>query len=248
MRRWLSGIAGLAVLVVPTVASAADPSVGLDFYSAYVWRGLTLQDTPVLQPWVDLSGIPLGKGASLGLNVWANLPSHDVREDGQLRCEGGAFSEFDATLTLSLPKGFKAGFIEYTLPTTLAGNEADTGEIFAGWTGSFGVNVSANAYYDVQAADGFYGSIGVAREFALLPKLTTTLEAQAGAASKSFAAYCGGTKAGLFNYSLTGKLSFAPSEKIALGITLGYAGSLDRDVLPEQPVSFYGGLTASISF
>ncbi len=245
MRRWLGAMAGLAVLLAPTVSGAADPSVGIDFYSAYVWRGITVQDTPVLQPWVDLSGIPLGKGASLGINLWGNFPVRDVRNEGVLTVDGGKFSEFDGTITVSLPKGFKAGFVEYTLTD----NVADTGELFAGWTGSFGVDVSVNAYYDVQQVDGFYGSIAVAREFALMPKLTTNIEALAGYASENFSVNSTlGTKAGLCNYGLTGKLSYAPTEKLGVGLTLGYVGHFDEHVLPEQPVSFYGGITASLAF
>ncbi len=235
-------------MLAAPAASAADLRIAVDGYSAYVWRGMTLQDAPVLQPWLDLSGVPLGKGVSLGVNLWTNFPVSDAFYEGQLAVEGGAFSELATTVTLSLPKGFDVGFAEYTMLRTLAGRPADTGEAFVGWTGSFGVDVWAYGYYDVQAVDGFYLELGVAREFAIRPWLTTSLQVEAGAASRNFALACWGTRGGPFDYGVLGELSFAPSERIALGIRLGYVGSLDHDVLPEQPVSFYGGLTASIGF
>ncbi len=209
---------------------------------------MTLQDAPVLQPSLDIGGVPLAKGVELGVNLWTNFPVSDAFYEGQLAVEGGAFSELATTVTLSLPKGFDVGFAEYTMLRTLAGRPADTGEAFVGWSGSLGVDVWVYGYYDVQMVDGLYVEVGVAREIAIRPRLTTTLQAQAGVASRNFALACWGTKAGPFDYGVLGELSYAPSEKVSLGLRLGYVGSLDHAVLPEQPVSFYGGLTASLGF
>lgn len=250
MRGWLSGLAGLGLLTLPATVRAADPSVGVDFYTAYVWRGITIQDTPVLQPWVDISGISFGKDVSLGVNVWGNFPLSDWKKDGQLRADGGEFSEFDATLTLSLPKGFKAGYTEFTFPTTAAIQYLGFREVFTGWTGSFGVDVSANVYYGVHEITSIYGSVSVGRAFALSPKLKLTVEGQAGACGKEFAQIYGGAdrKAGFSNYGFMAKLAFTPTEKITLGVNLGHVGSLDKSVLPAQPIKFLGGVTALVAF
>ncbi len=260
MRRWSSGIALLAVLAIPGVSHAADASAGVDVFSAYLWRGTTFQDTPVVQPWVDISGIPLGRNVSLGINVWSNLPLRDVKEDGALKVDGLEFSEFDPTLTLTLPKGFRVGYVEYTFPTTrsvhalLAEDRIEetfaTRELFAGWSGTVvaNANVNIDVSYDVDEVDGLYGSIGLGRSFTLRPKLVAAIEGLAGFASRNFSVAYGAGKAGLFDYNLEGKLRFTPRETIAVGLTLGYAGSFDEDVLPEQPVKVYGGVTASLSF
>ena len=248
MRGWLGGATGAALLATAPFAAAADPGAGADFLSAYVWRGITMQQAPVLQPWVDLSGIPLGRVGSLGLNVWTNLPLRDVSSDGQLMADGGALSEFATTATFSLPKGLEAGFAEYTMRRTRAGDPVDTGEVFVGWTGSFGVELRAHAYFDVQSVDGFYGTVVVARTLRVGTRLKMTLEAGAGVASRNFAVACGGTRGGPFDYSLSALLDLAVSEKVTLGIRLARAGTLDRQVLPTQSVSLSGGLVASVWF
>jgi hypothetical protein len=53
----------IAVMVVALMASvaaqAADVSAYVDFASAYVFRGVTLNNGLVMQPGVEVSGLPI---------------------------------------------------------------------------------------------------------------------------------------------------------------------------------------------
>ncbi len=54
-------------------ARAADVSATADFASAYVFRGVTLNDGLVFQPGVSISGFPIPEQyGSVTLGTWAN--------------------------------------------------------------------------------------------------------------------------------------------------------------------------------
>jgi hypothetical protein len=42
--------------------------------------------------------------------------------------------------------------------------------------------------------------------------------------------------------------SYAATEALSIGATLGYVDSLDEDVLPDQDVDFYGGINLAYAF
>lgn len=90
----------------PTLAE-----VRVDFLSAYVWRGITLNDGFVVQPALDLLH-PLG----LGFNVWGNVDIGDY--DG--RYEKEEISEVDLAVRYELPlKGplsLAVAYAEYLYP------------------------------------------------------------------------------------------------------------------------------------
>ncbi len=70
-------LGALVVAGMGAPAGAADVSAGADLYSAYIWRGITLGGSPVLQPWVDVSGIKVAEQVSFGFNVWSNVALSD---------------------------------------------------------------------------------------------------------------------------------------------------------------------------
>jgi hypothetical protein len=218
-------------------------SAGSDFLSAYVWRGITINKSPVAQPWLDVGGIKLGKDVSLGANVWSNLDIGDA--DGAFK--SGEISEIDLTLALTLPKGFKVGYIEYTFPATSAGGGVPgTREVFGSWSKAAIVTPTISLYYDVDEVKDFYGSVSLSKGFALSPKASASLEASAGVAGGDFARAYGGSEGGLFNFNLSGRASYKASDKLTLGGVLGYAGSLDKSHLPKQDANVYGGVNLSI--
>lgn len=236
-KTWLA--AGVALGTIGTArAGAADASAGVDLNSAYIWRGITFNGTPVAQPWLDVSGIKLGEGVSLGANVWTNVDLGDW--DGKLK--SGEVSEVDLTLTLTLPKGFKAGYIEYTFPAGIGGSR----ELFAGWSGTKVVTLSANAFYDLDEGEDYFGTLGVGKAFTLSPKASLSLDAQAGFAGEDFAKTYGGSEGGLYHYNLAAKLSYKATDKLTLGASLGYTGAFDEAKLPEQDASVYGGVSLSL--
>ncbi len=224
---------------------AADASGGADLNSAYVWRGITFNDGPVVQPWLDVSGIKLTRGISLGINVWTNV---DIADYNGLR-KSGEIWEADFTFTLTLPKGFKAGYIDYTFPTGLVDHlTLGTRELFAGWTGTRSLTLTANAYYDVDEGEDYFATVALGKSLTLSPRASVNLDAQVGLAGPDFSRVYGGTKGGLYHYAFTSKLSYKAGEKATLTATLGYTAGFDRQVLSEQDTSFFGGLGVSLGF
>jgi hypothetical protein len=234
-----------ALTLVAAQGMAADASGGADLCSAYVWRGLTFNDGPVVQPWLDVSGIKIARGVSLGVNVWTSV---DLDDYNGLRKSGEVW-EADFTFTLTLPKGFKAGYIEYTFPTGLAEQlTMGSRELFAGWSGTKGLTLTANAYYDVDEAEDFFATVALGRSAKMSEKASLNLEAQVGLAGEKFARVYGGTDGGLYHYAITSKLSYKASEKATLAATAGYTGNFNEKVLPKQDASFYAGLGVSVGF
>ncbi len=110
---------GIIIAGIADMASAADAGVTLDFASAYLFRGVTLNDGPVVQP-----GVEVAVTEGLALGVWGNVDLGDYGDSLQR----GQFSELDiyASYSVTLPdekSGVKAGYTEYTYPG--GGSEAD---------------------------------------------------------------------------------------------------------------------------
>lgn len=221
-------------------AEAATIASGVDINSAYAWRGIAFNNGPVLQPWLDVGGITVAKDVSLGANVWTNVDLDDY--DGALK--GGEISEADFTLTLTLPKGFKAGYVEYTFPAGASGSR----ELFAGWSWSKSVSLALNAYYDVDENEDFFATVAVGKGVKLGEKVSLNLDALAGFAGKKFAETYGGTNGGLYNYAISGNISYAAGERAIVSATVGYAGGFDENTLPEQDVRLHAGIGMTLTF
>jgi hypothetical protein len=239
MRRFRAApAAALVLLCVP--AFGADATLSTDFNSAYIWRGQTTTRGLVFQPALDVSGLSLGK-VPLTFNVWGNVNLEDW--DGQV--PKNQFSEIDLTVTAELPKGFSLSYVEYAYPT----GDPSTREFFAGWSHEFSLATpSVTLYYDVAEIDSGFLLVGLERELALGEKAAVVLKGEVGYAGEGFATYFGGEKGGFYQYNLSGGLSFKLGEKGSIVGTVGYTDSLDRAVLPEQDVDFYGGVSLSYSF
>jgi hypothetical protein len=233
--------AAAAALLLPALpARAADVTVGADFNSAYVWRGLTFSGDPVVQPSIDVGGLKLGK-VPLNINVWGNFNLGDW--DGTV--EKNQYSEIDFTVTAELPKGFSVGFIEYVFTV----GEPSTRELTAAWGHDFSfATPTVSFFYDVEQIDSGFLMLGLSRELALGQQAALELKAEAGYAGEGFAQYYGGEKAGFYQYNLVGKLSYKLGENGSLSGTVGYTDGFDRAILPKQDARFYGGINASYSF
>ena len=102
----------MAVLLVSTAHAGA--TAGATVASAYVFRGATLNDSPVLQPSLETSR------AGFTLGAWGNL---DLAGYDDLDLESGQFSEIDLYGSYALPLpgkllGVSAGYTEYTYPSS----------------------------------------------------------------------------------------------------------------------------------
>ena len=102
--------AGLMALAAGTV-HAADVNAWVALSSAYVWRGITLNDGWVVQPGLEVSGLPVLIG------VWANLDGDTYAHDSTIR--RGEVSEVDFYGTYEVPiecMNLDLNYYEYTYP------------------------------------------------------------------------------------------------------------------------------------
>ena len=111
--------AGAACLLGLAAASqAADVEIGVDFASSYVFRGFTINDSWVAQPYMEVGGFPHDIGLTLG--VWGNF---DLEEDSTGAYDSGNFSEIDLYGSYELPLGIEdfstsLGYTSYTFPNS----------------------------------------------------------------------------------------------------------------------------------
>ena len=112
-------VIGLAVIGLTSAASsayAADAAAGVDVASAYIFRGVTINDSWVSQPYMELSGIPKLDGLTFG--VWGNFDLNDGPDGVPKK---GQFSEIDLYASYELPLCLESlswtlDYLEYTYP------------------------------------------------------------------------------------------------------------------------------------
>ncbi|MBN1423310.1 MltA-interacting MipA family protein [Candidatus Fermentibacteria bacterium] len=232
----LFSAAALCVLVATTPARTAETTAGLDLVSAYVFRGVTYNDGPCLQPYVETSAGPLA------FNVWANFDLNDYD-----LVQAGDFSEIDLTLSCGFFLGeteLTAGVMEFLFPE--GGPDTNTGELFMSADVPLVGGIGASAYvgYDFVLVKDVYASVGLAYELPL-DALAVTASVKAGYAGEDASA---GGAAGFHEYEVKLQGEYPVSESLTLGGFLMHTSGIDADVLPEQDVDFFGGLTLGLSF
>ena len=219
-------------------ALAANAEYGFDFNSAYVWRGLTVVDGAVWQPSFTLS-----HDSGFSFNTWGNFDIDDINGDD------GDFSEVDLTANYSFPTkgvvGVDIGVIEYLFPTT----SGSTTEFYAGLSWDTVASPFVTAYYDFDEIEDYYVSFGLGFGGDLTESVAWSLGLTAAYAGEDFARiYAGGVDSGLFDGNATFAISTAINDHWGFGVFVAYSDSLDSDVLPDQEVDFYGGVSISASF
>ncbi len=180
------------LLAAPAGESAAQTEVGaqLDLFSAYVWRGVTYTNKPVLQPDVWVS-FPAGN-ASITAGGWANIelgkyddPENDISESGGLSAFNVA--EFNPYAEVGFAAGKAAitgGIIGYLFPNEIDdapndagafGSETNTWEVY----GTVGFDVplapEVSLYYDFDKVKGAYVEGAVSHSVPLGPSHTLDL-------------------------------------------------------------------------
>lgn len=241
----------IAMMVMAAAVSggvrAADVSATADFASAYIFRGVTLNDGLVFQPGAKISGFPIPEEyGSVAAGTWANF---DISDDGG-RLNKNEFSEIDYYLSYTLPvKAADLGvtYTEYTYPN-LAGAESDREVAFSagkaiGETGLY-PSITANYGLGGLVEDNWYIQGGVDYTKALIDALTLS--------SGVKVAYLI-SKAGEDGFNdTTAKigLGYALTENWALNGSLNYVAQLDDDVLTDAVYdkSFFATLGLSCNF
>lgn len=226
--------AALLALVSAPAVRAADATVGVDVNSAYVFRGVTLNEGFVAQPYLEVSGLPIDIG------VWGNF---DIEDDDARSVDGGQFSETDFYGSYSLPVEEVDVSIGYTEYTYNNGDLDADREISL----SFGLDTvlapSLGIFYGLDGGieEDFYAELSVGHDIALSEDLGLSLGALIGYKDPG----ADGTESGLHQYALSAGLSY---EFVSLGVT--YYGQADDDVLTDEAydVEVVGTLGLSHSF
>ena len=189
-------LGGIILLLGANAAPAhgqTEFGVDVDLFSAYVWRGLSLTNKPVLEPGVWVA-VPAGN-ASITVGGWANIdlgtyddPNDDIAEGG-----GTSFnlSEFDPYAEVSFPLGratLTGGVTGYIYPNDedapndvgLLTSDANTVEIYGklGFDSPFSPELSI--YYDVDKIKGAYIEAGASYSLAASEKVSIDFGALAG--------------------------------------------------------------------
>lgn len=185
--------------------------------SKYVWRGLVLDDKPVIQTSNTLSF------GETELNVWASRRASQV-----LSGRGGA--ELDLTLSRSMSWGWATvtpALIYYTYPGMGAPSSAEAAislEVEAG-----PVTFFSNHYLDfAECAGGYFGEAGLGWERSMSPNLTLGGDAAIGWGNKKFhVVNYGAGKDSVTTFAVRAYANFQLSERVFAQPTVTYSRVLD---------------------
>lgn len=164
-KNWTLILAALC-MAAPSMALAADEAavaLGLDltYAESYRWRGMPLNEEPVLQPSLTLAG------GGFSINVWANLDLTDFGEKAGYGDERGNATEVDYTASYERafgPLTVALGFANYTFPHQ---GLAPATEAFIGAALDLPLSPSVTIYLDQTAEGANYTSIDFGHDFEL---------------------------------------------------------------------------------
>ncbi|MBT8341225.1 MAG: MltA-interacting MipA family protein [Desulfatitalea sp.] len=244
----------LAIMLTGNSAIAAEATATLDLNSAYVWRGITINDTWVAQPSVDVAS---DKG--FGFNVWGNFDFDDEYAEGFLGKND--FSEVDLTVyynTTVDKVDLGIGLIEYLFPNAGTGN---TRELYAsvGMGIIDGLSAGLTIYWDFDEHHGFYTDLNLTYGYDINEQLGLEVGGNIAYATEEFARWYGlneTLEAGFYNYGLSLCLNYSLTEVISVGANINYVGTMDEDALPEAKnnggtgvdTEVFGGVSVSYAF
>ena len=238
-------VMSMMVCVVQTV-EAADATAAVDFNSAYVWRGMTLNDGMVVQPSIDVT-----KGG-FDINVWGNIDIDDYDDT----LESGEMSEIDLTASYSFTLSMVdvgVGYIEYLWPTTEKSGMPGTREVYISLSMGLpaDLSIALDWYYDFDEVDTYYSVLGVSYSHNFSEQLSLDAGASIAYAGDE---YCGDGSAGFYDYNLSLSIGYAITEALSASASINYVDSFDDDKLVDVDdggtldVNVYGGVGISYAF
>ncbi len=220
----------IAAGLVASVASAGV-STTFDFASAYVFRGVTLNDGAVFQPGIEASGFGMPEEwGGVAFGAWGNYDINDY--DGNV--PGSTFTETDWYVSYSLPSFVDGldlflGYAEYTYGGPARDEELNFG---AGYEVA-GVGLGLTLYQGVGGLIGqqtyIEATAGYGMDFT--EELSGSIDASVG-----FITYddsVTGLDDGFHNYSIGASIGYALSDTWSAGASVTYIGQGDDMVLPD---------------
>ncbi len=228
----------------PTITANLD----VVYMSKYIWRGLTLNPDPAIQPSLTIS-----HKSGLSYNFWGSIDTTNAGEDIGYGDKSGEFTEIDHTLSYCWSKksiSMSAGLIHYTFPNTYFDS---TNELFisAGFSGILSPVIGIN--YDVDEADGAYLTLAGSHSIKVgSPNIDSlNLSARIGFGTASYNKfYFGVDKSALTDLLLGASLPIKVGEKVSITPSAYYSIVLDNELRDavSKPDQFFGGVSVSYSF
>jgi hypothetical protein len=241
--RWLGVVLGGVLSLLPLAAGAADATLQADVLSAYVWRGQVLNDELVVQP-----SLTAETDYGLSLNVWGNFNTTDRVSPENER----EFSEIDLNAAYSRRVSFftlGVGFYQYLFPNQTVTDDVTSNSAAALPTREVYVSAALEdvilqptltVYYDVDAVNGFYGSLGISHSFELTKELSLDLSASIGAADSEYnSVYFGVDEDALNDGNARASVSYALMESLTLTGYIQYTTLLDSDIKDAADVTYF---------
>ena len=229
----------------PVAAEKLGISASLDYFTDYVWRGLVINDRPVLQPSFTISQ-EIANAGTFSLNFWGN---YDLTNANGTK---NRLSEIDYTASYSSSSesfGLEVGIIHYTFPATedSATTEAYIRAAYA--LDAVPLAFSLAVFYDFDEIEGFYFLGKIESSITLIPKLSLDLSFSTGYGDQNFIrGYFGWDESLVLDGVISAVWTYTLSERISLSAGGQYmflfSGSL-RQFLSENSRQ---KLTGTISF
>ncbi len=222
-------------------ANAADVSASVDFASAYIFRGVTLNNGLVMQPGAEVSGLPIPEEfGSLAAGIWGNYDIDD--EDG----DGSDMSEIDYYISYSLPitvVDLGVSYTEYTYPQSGSSNDKEIGVSIGKGIGDSGVYTSFAANYGVGGAidEVWYLQGGVDYGMDLSDALSLSAGVTVGYIIAEDA------PDGFNDATASVGLSYALNDNWSVNGSLVYVAQLDDDVLTDSAYDKAGYASVGLS-
>ena len=254
----------IAVLIVTTTilpATAEDVDVSVDaeilVVSKYIWRGLEVNEDPVLQPSLTVAY------GGFSFNVWGNM---DLTNFGKDECvytsdcesRAGQFTEID--LTLDYSHSFDkftlgVGIIAYEFPNW--DDSEDTHELYLAFSYDCLLQPALTLYYDFDEVEGFYANFSVGHSFAINDKVGIDLSGSVGYGDSDYnLAYFGVDNSALVDancsvampFQVTGKITITPMLSLTSIIDSDLKDSVESNSCCDNETNLYGGVAVSFSF
>ena len=237
-------VAAMAAGLAASVATA-EVGVTLDFASAYVFRGVTLNDGAVFQPGIEASGFEIPEEyGSLAFGAWGN---YDIDDYGG-NVGSSTFQETDWYFSYGLPTlveglDLSVGYCEYSYGSGASDEEISLG---AG-TEIAGIGLGLTFF---QGVGGFIGTQSYIEATAgygldLSEELSASIDASAAFLDPDDSAT---TESGFHNYSIGAGLSYAISDAWSAGLSGAYIGQGDDDVLVDEDLAGTGTFGYDVEF
>lgn len=239
----------------------------LDIYSAYVWRGMILDQHAVAQPGATAT-FDMGDAGSISANVWMNWDLSQKSGHSKTTRSGGGIDELDFTLSYSVdvgPVGLSVGHIWYTFPGGGWPKDSySTEELYvsASYNNDI-VTPFVQVYYDYNfvgqdfSADPFeclYANMGLNKSFEVTDQFSVGGALSVGWGANEYNNAYWGSEEGLSDYQAKVFCSYALTDNLTIGGTLAYTGlfdtsyGLDRDDASTPESLVWGGVNLGVSF